>query len=174
MPGALGPPARFARAGLLERLGQWERARAEYLALAAAYPTDPLAFLSAQRIVQHHLQRGEPELARVAGESAIANLEQLLAHNRDPQVQRRARAVRAELLLALGRLAEAEDALLEEWRLAPDDSTAQDAALRAARLAAHRPGGETRADSVAGELRRHATSAAVRRAAGALRGAGQP
>jgi len=165
-PGTLAAPAHFERAELLERMGQWDRARGEFHTLAASYPSHPLAFLSLQRIVQHHLKAGEPELARVAGQGAIANLGHLLETDRDPQVQLRARAVRAELLLSLGMNAEAESALVDLWRRFPEDSLAEDAALRGARLAEHLPGGRERAARLYAQLSVRATSAAVRRAAG--------
>lgn len=166
-PGALGPVLHFRRAGLLESLGQWELARAEYVTLAAKYPTHEFALLSGQRIIAHHLEHGEPELARIAGAAALANLDRLLEINRDPFVQRQARGVRARLLLDLGRLPEAEEALLDQWRRYPADSSSQEAGMSAATLARHRPGGGPRADSILTALRRNAFSATVRREAGA-------
>jgi tetratricopeptide (TPR) repeat protein len=166
-PGVLGPVLRFRRAELLASLGKWELAASEYVTLAAKYPAHVLAMRSGQRIVAHHLEHGEPELARVAGEAALANLERLLGTNRDPDVQREARAARAGLLLDLGRLPEAEDALLDQWRRYPADSAAQEAGLRAANLARYRPGGTARAESILTALRRNAFSATVRREADA-------
>ena len=166
-PGALGPILRFHRAELLESMGRWELARAEYVTLAAKYPTHEFALLSGQRIIAHYLEHGQPELARVAGAAALANLERLLGSNHDRGVQRQARAVRARLLLDLGRLPEAEEALLDQWRRYPADSAAQEAGFRAATLARHRPGGNARADSILAALRRNAFSATVRREAGA-------
>jgi tetratricopeptide (TPR) repeat protein len=161
-PGVLGPAMRFRRASLLERIGEWDSARGEFLALTARYPTDPLAFAAARRIVEHHFEHGEPELARIEGRTAIENIERLLMTNRDPVVQRHARQVRADLLLALGRTAEAEVALLDQWRRFPEDSSAQESALRAARLAEGRPGGAALADSIRAALRSGASSATVR------------
>jgi tetratricopeptide (TPR) repeat protein len=166
-PGALGPVLRFRRAELLEAQGQWELSRSEYVGLAAKYPTNPFALMSGQRIVAHHMDHGEAELARLEGEAFLTNLEHLLGTNRDPEVQRQARAVRAGLLVDLGRLPEAEDALLDQWRRYPADSAAQQAGMRAATLARHRAGGAARADSILAALRRNAFSATVRREAGA-------
>jgi len=161
-PGALGPSARYRRAELLERTGQWARAASEYHALSAVYPTNPLAFLSTRQIVQHHLRHDEPELARVEGETGVEILRRLLRSNRDPVVQLHAAAVEGDLLLALGRFGEAEIVMLDLWRRFPEDSTAEAAALGAARLAALRPGGGSRADSVRALLARAASDATVR------------
>ena len=169
-PGAVGPMARYRQSRLLEDLGEWERARAGFVALAARYPTHTLAFASLRQVVQHHLRAGEPEMARVVGEAAIQNLANLIGTNLDPTVQRDARAVRADLLLSLGRLDEAESVLLDLWRRFPEDSLAQDAGLRAARLAEHRAGGAARAESILVGLRHRAANAAVRRAAAAPTG----
>jgi tetratricopeptide (TPR) repeat protein len=174
-PGTLGPEVRFREGRLLERMGEWERAQGAYIALQARYPSDPLAFESAKRVVAWHMAHAEPEMARVAGGQAIQNLERALLGNLDPTVQRQGRAARADLLLALGRLTEAEEGLLDLWRRFPEDSLAEDAGLRAARLAEQRPGGAARADSIRSVLRRVAANAAVRRAAGvgAVPGPGQ-
>ncbi len=173
-PGLLGPIVRFHRATVLQASGDWELAHAEYHTLAARYPSDPLAFRGATRIVQYHLGRGEFELARIAGEAAIANLEHLLAVNRDPVVQREAGRARADLLLSIGRLDAAESALLGLWSRFPADSAVQEGALRAAELARHRAGGAPRADSILALLRRGAISATVRREAAAAADASAP
>ena len=165
-PGPIGPDVRYRRATMLERVGQWDQAQAGYYALQARYPTDPLAFESARRMVKWHMEHGEPEQARVAGEEAIHDAGRVLETDLDPAVQRQARALRADLMLTLGRLPEAEEALLDLWRRFPEDSLAEDAGLRAARIAGHRPGGAARADSILAVLRRNAANAVVRRAAG--------
>ncbi|HTR96541.1 MAG TPA: hypothetical protein VMH61_01450 [Candidatus Acidoferrales bacterium] len=170
-PGSLGPVARFERAMLLEELGEWERAHAEYLALQAVYPTQPLSFEGARRVVDYYQSQNQHDLARLAAQGEVAILDRLRASNRDPGVQRNGGRVRAELLLFLGRDREAEDALLTTWRSFPDDSTSEAGALRAAALAARRPDGAALADSIRAALRRSAASATVRRAAGALDGA---
>jgi tetratricopeptide (TPR) repeat protein len=164
-PGVVGAPARYGRATLLERIGQWDRARGDYLALAAAWPSEPLAFRSLVRIVRHEFDAGEPERARASGQAALAAIGPILEHDRDPIVQRAGRIARAELITALTGGLAAEEALLDLWRRFPDDSTSQQAALAAARLAGRRPGGGTRADSILVGLRRSASSATVRREA---------
>lgn len=166
-PGVLGAPAHFQRARLLERRGDWLNANAEYNALVASQPSHPLSFLAAQRIVRHHLNAGETELARVQGEQVIDNLTHLLASYRDDGVQRQASLVRADLLLELGRIADAESSLVALWRRFPGDSATEDGALRAARLGAHLPGGRERSTRVLVELSRLAADPVVRRSAAA-------
>ncbi len=163
--GPLEAETRFRRGLLLERLGRWELARGEFRTLAAASPTDPMAFQGLRRIVQHHLDRGEFDLAQVEGEATLTNLRHLLVTNRDPVVQREARVVHAEVLLALGRGALAESSFVDLWRRFPGDSTTEDGALRAARIAEHLPNGSQRARRLYGELRRTARNATVRHAA---------
>ncbi len=164
-PGALGAPAHFERARLLERRGDWINARAEYLALSASQPTHPLAFRAVQRLVQHPFEQGEAELARVQGQQEIEKLGYLVATNFDPQVRRQAGLVRAELLLVTGQLASAESSFVALWRQFPGDSATEEAALRGARLGAHLPGGAARAREVLEQLSRRALDPVVRRAA---------
>ena len=164
-PGALGAPAHFERARLLERHGDWINARAEYLALSASQPTHPLAFRAVQRLVQHPFEEGEAELARVQGQQEIEKLGYLVETNFDPQVRRQAGLVRAELLLLTGQVAGAESSFVALWRQFPGDSATEDAALRAARLGAHLPGGAARSREVLEQLSRRAVDPVVRRAA---------
>lgn len=167
---SLGPfeaETRYRRGLLLEKSGRWELARGEFRTLAASLPTHPLAFQGLRRIVQHHLDRGEFDLARVEGDATLANLSRLLANNRDALVQREARGVSAEILLALGRMAMAESSLVDLWQRFPGDSATEDAALRSARIAQHLPGGAARARELFDELRRTAGNATVRQAADA-------
>ncbi|MBI5170912.1 MAG: hypothetical protein HZA61_15590 [Candidatus Eisenbacteria bacterium] len=164
-PGALGAPAHFERARLLERRGDWINARAEYLALSASQPTHPLAFRAVQRLVQHPFEQGEAELARVQGQQEIEKLGYLVATNFDPQVRRQAGLVRAELLLVTGQLAGAESSFVALWRQFPGDSATEDAALRGARLGAHLPGGAARSREVLEALSRRALDPVVRRSA---------
>jgi tetratricopeptide (TPR) repeat protein len=164
-PGSIAPEAHFRRATLLENLGQWERARSEFGALAAAAPSHPLAFQATLDVVRHHVKEGQYEMARIEGGNATARLDHLLATNRDPAVQRQARGVRAELLLMLGFSARAESCLVDLWRRFPEDSSTESAALRGASLAEHRPGGRPQAAALYDELAHHAASASVRRAA---------
>lgn len=164
-PGPVAPEAHFRRACLLESLGQWERARSEFSALTAAAPSHPRAFEATLRVVQHHLDAGEFELARVEGRSALERVQYLLATNRDPGVQLRAGALRGELQIALGQTAGAESTLVDLWRRFPEDSVAEAAALRGASLAEHRPGGRAAATELYAELAAHAVFPAVRREA---------
>lgn len=117
--------------------------------------------------MRHHLQASEPELARLAGEEGIDQLGRLLVTNADPLVQRQARAVRAELLLLLGRTAEAESSFVDLWQRFPGDSAAQDGALRAAALAEHQAGGKPRAGVLLARLATRAANVTVRNAAAA-------
>ena len=158
---------RFRRGRLVEKSGRWELARGEFRTLAASLPTHPLAFQGLRRVVQHHLDRGEFDLARVEGDATLGNLSRLLLNNRDPLVQREARGVSAEILLALGRMAMAESSLVDLWQRFPGDSATEDAALRSARIAKHLPGGAGRARELFDELRRTAGNATVRQAADA-------
>lgn len=165
---SLGPfeaETRYRRGLLLEKHGRWELARGEFRTLAASLPTHPLSFQGLRRIVQHHLDRGEFDLARVEGDATLGNLSRLLVNNRDPLVQREARGVSAEVLLALGRMAMAESSLVDLWQRFPRDSATEDAALRSARIARHLPGGAARARERFDELRRTAGNATVRQAA---------
>jgi len=169
--GLIAPEAHFRRASLLERLGQWERARAEFAALAAAAPAHPFAFRAILRVVRHHVEQGEFQLARLEGANAVERLEYLLSTNRDPVVQREAGLARAGLLLDLGFTARAESSLVDLWRRFPEDSATESAALRAAGLAEHRPGGLAAAVAVYDELARRAVGSPVRRAAARRRDA---
>ncbi len=184
-PGLVGPEAHFRRARLLEQLGQWQRARAEFVALAAAAPSHPYAFKAMLRVVEHHVGAGELDLARLEGENAVERMDYLLSTNRDARFQREAGVARAELLSDLGSFAPAESSLVDLWRRFPEDSTTQSGALRAASLAERRPGGRATAVAIYEELARRAISASVRRTAarnlGALgstgasaRGGGRP
>jgi tetratricopeptide (TPR) repeat protein len=164
-PGAVGPEAHFRRACLLEGLGQWERARAEFVSLGAAAPTHPLAFEATTRVLRHLMKAGQYEMARAEGENAVDRLDHLLATNRDASVQRKAGVVRAEVLVALGYNARAESSLVDLWRRFPEDSTAEAAGLRGASLAEQRPGGRAAAAAILDELAAHAANSVVRRLA---------
>ena len=164
-PGSVSPEAHFRRASLLESLGQWERARAEFAALTAAAPSHPLALEATLRVVNHHLRAGEFELARVEGGNGLDRMAYLLATNRDPQVQRLAGLAHGQLLLTLGYTARAESTLVDLWRRFPEDSAAEAAALRGASLAEHRPGGRASAAALYDELATHASHLAIRRQA---------
>ncbi len=168
-PDNLASIARFQRGLLFERLGRWEAARAEWRTLQAMNPTGELSFQSMQKIVQHHLDRGEVELAQYEARRAIADLEQLLTMNADPHVQRQARLVRAEMLAGTGASRQAVEAFLDLWNRFPGDSVAEAAGLRAARMARFQPGLGVRADSLLERLATRAVSTEIRRAAAADR-----
>ena len=164
-PGLIAPEAHFRRASLLERLGQWERARSEFVSLTAAAPTHPFAFRAILQVVRHHFEEGQLELARIEGENAVERIEYLLATNRDPAVQKEAGLTRAAVLQELGSTARAESSLVDLWRRFPEDSATESAALRGASLAEHRPGGRATAAALYDELVRRAASSPVRRTA---------
>lgn len=161
----VGAVARFQRAGLYDKLGQWPLARTEYRSLVASNPTHELSFLSLQRIVQHHLGLGETDLARTEGRRAVESLDHLLESNRDESVQKQSRQVRAEILESIGATVAAESALVDVWRRWPSDSSAQAGALRAALLAAQDPESRPFAQRVMQQLAQRAGNGAVRQAA---------
>ncbi|HEV2105029.1 MAG TPA: tetratricopeptide repeat protein, partial [Candidatus Eisenbacteria bacterium] len=167
-PGPLLTELRFARAGLLERLGRWPLASAGYRALVAADPSHPLAVLSLQRVVEHHLGAGEGEMARSEARQADVHLDELLATDHDPVVRRSVLEVRAGIALALGEAAAAESLYTLLWHREPDDSLAQAGALAAARLVSTGPGAAAAA-ALEDTLAWRARNPAVRRAAAAAR-----
>ncbi len=130
--GTLSPEARFLRAEALAALGREEAARAERKALVAAHPAHALAFRALQRIVAHHTQAGQGELARLEGAQALETIDRTLAHHRDPGVQRDALRTRSEILDLLGRRAEADSATVDLFVRFPDDSAVQARLLEAA------------------------------------------
>ncbi len=163
--GALGAPARYEHAILLDQAGRWEAARAELRSVAARYPGHPLAFESIRQVVQHDLQHGKVELAQVIGGTELEKLARQIETDHDPEVQRQARALQGDLQLALGRNGAAESTYVDLWRMFPADSLAEASALQAAGLAAHRPGGAERSLRLYRQLSVNARSAAVREAA---------
>lgn len=168
-PDLLQPAARYERGELFVRLGRWESARAEWRALQAQSPTHPLAFLSMQRIVQHHAAAREPDLARFEARRAIAQLERLLEINADPIVQRQARRVRGELMAEVGDDDSAVEAFADLWDRFPGDSIAEQAGLRAVQLARRSAASAARGESLRRIVASQATRAEVRRAAAELR-----
>ncbi len=176
-PGPFEPEARFRRAVLLAHDGQWERARADFAALAAAAPADPFAFQAPLEVVRHYLDRHEFDLARLEASNALQRIAYLASTNRDPAVQRLAGLARGQLFLDLGYNARAESCLVDLWRRFPEDSATESGALRGAALAEHRPGGGPAAAAIYDSLARHAAFAPVRREAArrlaALDAAGQ-
>lgn len=159
--GALSPESRFLRGEALSALGREETARAERRALLAGYPTHPLAFLALERIVTHHVDAGQRELARLEGDQALATLARTLQNHRDPVVQREAMLTRTRLLDRLGPATAADSSAFDVFERFPDDSAAQvtlldrldlwppeaqaDAALWRARIASRSMAPEVRA-----------------------------
>jgi len=127
--------ALFRRGVLFEQEGHWEQARTEYRSLAAAQPTDSLGLEALTRIVRHHAGRGEADLAKLEGKRALEILAQLMATQRDETVQFNVRRTRADVLLAMGDVAAACDALEDLWRRYPLTALGIGSALRGADLA---------------------------------------
>lgn len=136
-PNALEPGsiARFRRGMAFEQLDRWEQARSEYRGLAAFNPTYEGTLQSYERIVAHHLRRGEAELAEMEGRHGLDALDRVVATYQDPEVVWSARAARARLLLALGRSMNAFEALSQLWDAYAGTPRGTDAAMEAARLA---------------------------------------
>jgi len=154
--------ARFRRGGIYERTGRWEQAHSEYRALQAAQPTHPLAFASMLRIVNHHLERGETDLAHLEARNAVDQLDQILATQSDDTVALEAGATRAELLVKLDRAAEACDALTALWRRYGHVAEGAGAGLEAAALAERALGDPARARDLYEEIATHAADRAAR------------
>ena len=129
--GALAPEVGFLRGDALEELQREESARAERKALIAGFPTHPLAFLALVRVVSHHVDAGQTELARLEGAQALATLERTLAQHRDPDVLREVIRARTDILERLGRTAEADSSAFELFGRFPGDSIAQALVLTA-------------------------------------------
>lgn len=129
--GALTPEVRFLRGEALEMLQREESARSERKALIAGYPTHPLAFLALVRVVAHHVDAGQGDLARLEGAQALATLQRTLTQHRDPDVLREVIRARTDILERLGRTAEADSSAFELFGRFPDDSIAQALVLTA-------------------------------------------
>lgn len=157
--------ARFRRGELLERLGRWEFARSEYRALAAYNPSHEVTFESYQRIVAHHLDRHETELAEMEGENGVEALERVIATYHDAGVVRRARQARARLLIMLGHYAKACDALADLWEGYAGTPEGTSAALEAARVAEQELGDRARARRLYEEIAARGTPAEQQQAA---------
>jgi tetratricopeptide (TPR) repeat protein len=126
---------RFRRAELLERVRNWELARAEYRGLANSSATDELAFRSLERIVTHHLEAGEKEMARIEAKRALEAMDHLLTTVQDDATLLRIRELRARLLLDIGSWEQAYDALEELWTHYGHLTLGVQAGFRAAGLA---------------------------------------
>jgi tetratricopeptide (TPR) repeat protein len=127
--------ARFRRGDVLETAGRWERARSEFRALSAAQPTHPLGLESLVRVVRHHAEHGETELARIEATRAVDHLDRIIAMHFDEDVQLQARRTRAEVLRASGDLRSACLGLQDVWKRSPDSVVGAAAGLAAAGLA---------------------------------------
>ena len=127
--------ARFRRGELLEKVGRWEEARAEYRTLAALQPAHELALAALVRIVRHYAEQKEGELARIEGRRALELVDQLIATQRDDGVQMRGRRARADLWLAMGEAGRACDALADLWQRYPAAPAGVEAGLEAAQVA---------------------------------------
>jgi tetratricopeptide (TPR) repeat protein len=127
--------AMFRRGVLFENSGRWEQARTEFRALAAGQPTDSLGLEALTRIVRHHAESGEHDLAKSEGLKSLEVLAQLMATQRDETVQFNVRRTRADVLFAMGDMAGACDALEDLWRRYPGTATGVGSALRGADVA---------------------------------------
>ena len=107
--------ARFRRAELLEQEGRWEQARSEYRAVANSSATDEFALEASERIVAHHVKRGEKELARIEGRHALESLDRLVVTVQDEEALMRIRQARARVLLSIEEWDDAYAALIELW-----------------------------------------------------------
>jgi tetratricopeptide (TPR) repeat protein len=152
--------ARFRRAELLEHSGRWEQARSEYRALATLSPTHELSLRSSERIVAHHLSRGETELGRIEAQRSLEQLDRLIGTVSDGATLARIRHVRARTLLAIGSFEEAFQALEEIWSRHGDGELGATAGFMAARVAKEKLRDPERARRLYQELAARSHSAA--------------
>ena len=166
--------ARFRRAELFEKKGRWEQARAEYRALASSSAVDDLALQATERIVTHHLELGERDLARIEGHRAIEHLDRLLTSVQDEESLMRIRQTRSRLLLAIGSWPEAVSALSDLWSRYGQLPSGVNAGFRAAQVAEREMNNRVRAIRLYEELAARAPEpnhqAAARRELARLRG----
>jgi tetratricopeptide (TPR) repeat protein len=127
--------ARWERARLFEKMGDWEQARGELHAVVAADPLSDAAFRAMRRLVDHHLEDHEPELAEMAARWALERLGRTLATVRDPGVLLAARRTKADLLLSIDDEPGACAALVDLWRNHGTTDEGVRAGFRAAALA---------------------------------------
>ena len=134
--------ARYQRAVLLEEAGRWPLARAEYSALCAAAPTQPRALQAWERVVRHHRNAGEEDLARMETEHALTALDQLIGMQNDDSERRRTREARVAVLFAAGRTREGIRELQDVWAsggVSAEGAALGEAAARQAETALHDP-----------------------------------
>jgi len=144
--------SRFRRGRILESIGRWEAARTEYRTLAATFPSHPYSFEGQLRIVQHHVQNHEPDLAKHEAEHLVEAMDNLIATQHDDGVQRAARRTRGEALLAMGDPARAFAALADVWRRWPNTPAGVEAAWKAVEVAAGPLADRAASDSVLSEI----------------------
>ncbi len=157
--------AMFRRGVLFEGQGRWEQARTEFRALAAVQPTDSLSLEGLTRIVRHHAERGERDVAAREGKRALETLDQMMAAQRDETVQANVRRTRADILVAMGDAAAAYDALVDLWRRYPATAIGIGSALRGADLAENQLNDRNRAIMLYREVVERARDAGARRRA---------
>jgi tetratricopeptide (TPR) repeat protein len=107
--------ARFRRGYIMEALGRWEQARTEYRYLVDDNPADPLALDALSRIVHWHTSHHEMEAARQEAHRALGDIDRMIAATTDERRLQRARAVRADLLVAVEDWPPACEALRDLW-----------------------------------------------------------
>ena len=157
--------AMFRRGVLFERDGRWEQARTEFRALAAEQPTDSLGLEALTRIVRHHAERGEHDVAAREGKRILETLDQLLATQRDETVQSNVRRTRADVLVAMGDAVAACDALEDLWRRYPGTAIGTGSALRGADMAENQLNDRNRAIMLYREVAERTRDADARRRA---------
>lgn len=152
--------ARWERARLFEALDRWEQARGELHAVVAADPLSDAAFRAMRRLVDHHIEQKEPELAVLAARWGLERIGRTLATVRDPGVLLAARRTKAQLLLAIDDQPGACAALVDLWRNHGTTDEGVEAGFRAARLAESELKDREQAVRLYRELARHVTDPA--------------
>lgn len=127
--------AKFRRAELLEHQGLWLQARAEFRGLATSSATDEYSLRAHERIVLHHLEAGEKEMARIEANRAMEAMDHLLTTVQDDATLLRIRQVRAQILLDVESWDKAFAALQVLWSHYPNLELGVQAGFRAAELA---------------------------------------
>ena len=149
--------ARWERARLFESLDRWEQARGELHAVVASDPLSETAFRAMRRLVDHHVERHEPELAVLAARWGVERIGRTLATVRDPGVLLVARRTKADLLLATDDPVGACAALVDLWRNHGGTEQGVRAGFQAAALAESDLKDREQAVRLYRELERHVT-----------------
>jgi tetratricopeptide (TPR) repeat protein len=152
--------ARWERARLFESLDRWEQARGELHAVVASDPLSETAFRAMRRLVDHHVERNEPELAVLAARWGVERIGRTLATVRDPGVLLVARRTKADLLLATDDPVGACAALVDLWRNHSGTEEGVRAGFQAAALAESGLKDPEQAVRLYRELERHVTDPA--------------